>query len=69
MFLQENVYIKDGVTTSSKEQLRSLVRVRELDEITSKGGKDRSVTKEHPRGLKRKRLNFMREDPPSWTRG
>jgi hypothetical protein len=63
------VYIKDGVTTSSKEQLRSPVRVRELDEITSKGGKDRSVTKEHPRGLKRKRLNFMREDPPSWTRG
>jgi hypothetical protein len=61
------VYIKDGVTTSSKEQLRSPVRVRELDEITSKGGKDRSVIKEHPRGLKRKRLNFMREDPPSWT--
>jgi hypothetical protein len=47
--------IKDGFTTSSKEQLRSLVRVYELDEITSNGGKDRSVTKEHPRGLKRKR--------------
>jgi hypothetical protein len=40
--------IKDGVTTSSKEQFRSLVRVYELDEITPKGGKDRSVTKEHP---------------------
>jgi hypothetical protein len=47
--------IKDGFTTSSKEQLRSLVHVYELDEITSNGGKDRSVTKEHPRGLKRKR--------------
>jgi hypothetical protein len=61
--------IKDGVTTSSKEQLRSLVRVWELDEITPKGGKDRSVTKKHPRGLKRKRPNFMRKEPPSWTRG
>jgi hypothetical protein len=61
--------IKDGFTTSSKEQLRSLVRVNELDEITSNGGKDRSVTKEHPRGLKRKRPDFMQGDPPSWTRG
>jgi hypothetical protein len=59
--------IKDGFTTSSKEQLRSLVRVDELDEITSNGGKDRSVTKE-PRGLKRKRPDFVRE-PPSWARG
>jgi hypothetical protein len=57
--------IKEGVTTSSKEQLRSLVRVYKLDEITSKGGKDRSVTKEHPRGLKRKRPNFMQGEPPS----
>jgi hypothetical protein len=69
MFLKENMDIKDGVTTSSKEQLRSPVRVREHDEITPKGGKDRSVTKEHRRGLKRKRPNFMREDPPSWTWG
>jgi hypothetical protein len=69
MFLQENMNIKDGVTTSSKEQLRSLVHVWELDEITPNGVKDRSVTKEHPRGLKRKRPNFIREDPPSWTRG
>jgi hypothetical protein len=37
---------RDGFTTSSKEHLRSLVRVYELDEITSNGGKDRSVTKE-----------------------
>jgi hypothetical protein len=54
--------IKDGFATSSKEYLRSLVRVHELDEITSNGGKDRSVTKEHPRGLKRKRPNFMKEN-------
>jgi hypothetical protein len=61
--------IKDKATTSSKEQFRSLFRVWELDEITPKGGKDRSVTKEHPRGLKRKRLDFMQGEPPSWTRG
>jgi hypothetical protein len=63
------VDIKDGFTTSSKEQLRSLVLVHELDEIISNGGEDRSVTKEHPRGLKRKRLNFMHGEPPSWARG
>jgi hypothetical protein len=61
--------IKDGFATSSKEHLRSLVRVRELDETTSNGGKERSATKEQPRGLKRKRPNFMRKEPPSWTRG
>jgi hypothetical protein len=43
--------IKDGFATSSKEHLRSLVRVHELDEITSNGGKDRSATKEHPPGI------------------
>jgi hypothetical protein len=36
--------IKGGFATSSKEHLRSLVRVHELDEITSNGGKDQSVT-------------------------
>jgi hypothetical protein len=61
--------IKDRFTTSSKEKLRSLVRVHELDEVTSNGGKDRSATKEHLRGLKRNRLNFMQREPPSWTRG
>jgi hypothetical protein len=61
--------IKDGFATSSKEYLRSLVHVHELGEITSNGGKDRSVTKEHPRGLKHKRPNFTRREPPSWTRG
>jgi hypothetical protein len=67
VFMQENMDIKDWFTTSSKEHLRSLVH--ELDEITSNGGKDRSATKEHPRGLKSKRLNFMHGEPPSWTRG
>jgi hypothetical protein len=57
--------IKDRFTTSSKEHLRSLVRVHELHEITSNGGKDQSVTKDHPRGLKRKRLDFMQGEPPS----
>jgi hypothetical protein len=61
--------IKDGVTTSSKEQLRSLVRVYKLDEITPNGCKYRSVTKEHPWGLKRKRPDFMQGEPPSWMRG
>jgi hypothetical protein len=61
--------IKDGFATSSKEHLRSLVRVHEPDEITSNGGEDRSVMKEHPRGLERKRPNFMHGEPPSWTRG
>jgi hypothetical protein len=40
--------IKDGFATSSKEHLRSLVCVHELDEITSKGGKDRSATRNIP---------------------
>jgi hypothetical protein len=61
--------IKDGFATSSKEHLRSLVRVYELDEITSNGVKDQSAMKEHPRGLKRKRPNIMRGESPSWTRG
>jgi hypothetical protein len=43
VFMQENMDIKDGFATSSKEHLRSLVRVHELDEITSNGGKDRSA--------------------------
>jgi hypothetical protein len=69
VFMYENMDIKDGYPISSKEHLRSLVRVHELDEITSNGGEDRSVTKEHPRGLKRKRPNFMHGEPPSWTQG
>jgi hypothetical protein len=54
MFLHENMDKKDGVTTSSKEQMRSLVCLREHDETTAKGGKDQGVTKEHPRELKHK---------------
>jgi hypothetical protein len=50
--------IKDGFATSSKEHLQSLVRVHELDGITSNGGKDRRATKEHPRGLKRKKTEL-----------
>jgi hypothetical protein len=42
-----------------KGEIKSLVRVYELDEITSNGGKDRSVTTEHPRGLKNKGPDFM----------
>jgi hypothetical protein len=42
-----------GVTTSSKEQMRSSVRVRVQGEITSKGGKDQGGTTDHPRGLRR----------------
>jgi hypothetical protein len=61
--------IKDRFITSSKEQLTRLVRVHELDEITSNGGKGQSATKKHPRGLKCKRPNFMQREPPSWTHG
>jgi hypothetical protein len=63
----ENMDIKDGFATSSKEHIQSLVRVHDPDEITSNGGKDRSVTEEHPRGFNRKRPNFMHREPPSWT--
>jgi hypothetical protein len=40
--------IKDGFATGSKEHLRSLVPVHELDEITSNGGKDRSAMRNTP---------------------
>jgi hypothetical protein len=40
VFMQENMDIKDGFATSSKEHLRIHVRVHELDKITSNGGKD-----------------------------
>jgi hypothetical protein len=63
MFLQENMDIKDKVTTSSKNQLRSLVRVRVQGEITSKGGKDQGPTTDHPRGLRRKVRNSYEKTP------
>jgi hypothetical protein len=40
--------IKDGFATSSKEHLQSLVRVQELDGITSNGDKDRSAKRNTP---------------------
>jgi hypothetical protein len=40
--------IKDGFATSTKKHLRSLVRVHELDEITSNGGEDQSATRNTP---------------------
>ena len=54
MFLQENMDKRDGVTTSSKEQMRSSIRVQVQGEITYKGGKDQGATTDHPRGLRRK---------------
>jgi hypothetical protein len=48
VFLQENRDKRDGVTTSSKEQMRSSVRVRVQGEIASKGGKDQGGTTDHP---------------------
>jgi hypothetical protein len=68
VFMQENMDIKDEFKKVQWSN-RSLVRVNELDEITSNGEKDLSVTKEHPRGLKHKRPKFMHGKPPSWTRG
>jgi hypothetical protein len=54
VFLQENMDKRDGVTMSSKEQMRSSVRVQVQGEITSKGGKDQGAMTDHPRGLRRK---------------
>jgi hypothetical protein len=54
VFLQENMDKRDGVTTSSKEQMRSSVRVRVQGEINSEGGKDQGGMTDHPRGLRRK---------------
>jgi hypothetical protein len=61
--LQENMDKRDGVTTSSKEQMRSFVRVRVQGEITSKGGEDQGATMDHPRGLRRK-VRTSCEKPP-----
>jgi hypothetical protein len=54
VLLQENMDKREEVTTSSKEQMRSSVRVRMQGEITSKGGKDQGGMTDHPRGLRRK---------------
>jgi hypothetical protein len=50
----ENMDKRDRVTTSSKEQMRSSVRVRVQGEITSKGGKDQGATTDHLWGLRHK---------------
>jgi hypothetical protein len=42
---------RDGVTTISKEQMRSFVHVQLQGEITSKGSKDQGATTDHPWGL------------------
>jgi hypothetical protein len=45
---------RDGVATSSIEQMRSSVHVRVQGEITSKGGKDQGAMTDHPWGLRSK---------------
>jgi hypothetical protein len=59
---------RDGVTTSSKEQMRRSVRVRLQGEITSKGGKDQGGTTDHSQGLRRK-VRTSYEKTPYLDRG
>jgi hypothetical protein len=54
VFLQKNMGKRVGVTTNSKEQKRSSVRIRVQGEILSKGGKDQGAMTDHHRGLRRK---------------
>jgi hypothetical protein len=68
VFLQENMDKRDGVTTSSKEQMRSSVCVRVQGEITSKGGKDQGAMMDHPQGLRRK-VQTSCEKTPYLDRG
>jgi hypothetical protein len=68
MFLHENMDKRDGVTRSSKEKMRSSVRVRVQGEITSEGGKDQGGTTDHPRGLRRK-VRTSYEKTPCLDRG
>jgi hypothetical protein len=68
VFLQENMDKMDGVTTSSKEQNRSSVRVRMQGKITSKGGKDQGGMTDHPRGLRCK-VRTSYEKTPCLDRG
>jgi hypothetical protein len=42
---------RDGVTTSSMEQMKSSVRVQVQGEIISKGAMDQCATIDHPLGL------------------
>jgi hypothetical protein len=59
---------RDGVTTCSKEKMRSSVRVRVQGKITSKGGKDQGATTDHPRGLRHK-VRTSYEKTPYIDRG
>jgi hypothetical protein len=68
VFLKENMDKRHEVTTSSKEQMRSFVRVRVQGEITSKGGKDQGGTTDHPRGLRCK-VRTSCEKTPYLDRG
>jgi hypothetical protein len=63
VFLQENINKRDGVTRSSKQQMKSSIRVQVRGEITSKGGKDQGATTDHPRGLRCKDRTSC-EKPP-----
>ena len=63
MFLQENMDKRDGVTMSSKEQMRNSIRVQVQGENTSKGGKDQGATTDHPRGLRRKDQTSCEKTP------
>jgi hypothetical protein len=54
VFFAEKHGQRGGVTTISKERMRSFVRVRVQGQIASKGGKDQGGTTDHPRGLRRK---------------
>jgi hypothetical protein len=68
VFLQENMDKRDGVIKSSKEQMRSSIRVRMQGKITSKGGKDQGGMTDHPRGLRRK-VRTSYEKTPYLDRG
>jgi hypothetical protein len=68
VFLHENMDKRDNVTTSSKEQMRSSVRVRMQGEITSKGDKDQGGTIDHPRELRHK-VRTSYEKTPYLDRG
>jgi hypothetical protein len=69
MFLQKNMNIKDRVTTSSKEQLRSPIRVREHDESLPKVARTKVLQRNIPedwsvkdRTSCKKNLHLGRED-------
>jgi hypothetical protein len=68
VFLQENMDKRDKVTTSSKEQMRSSIRVRVQGEITSKGSKDQGGMTDHPRG-QRCKVRTSYEKTPYLDRG